>query len=251
MNQEVLLAKAPYFHGTCLQPAIANLLKGEPLRNARPQGKCQDIMSRENCVYLTPNLEVAKLYSRLDDRCDWPLNFLRQVGHPHIFAFKDFSNIKNIFIDEDDIGWVAMDSVFQFSNMRGKSTTYNMNQSFCKAYKKRHKRNYQYHAKQTINYLLTISEEIKSRDKKLKKFISIAKNIMDGANLILIPQETDPYFWICLGRIWTPILEAELCKNLIELGANISVDGELYPYAYAYPTPHDTSKFFPLKTSTS
>ena len=142
-----------------------------------------------------------------------------------------------------------MDAVFQFSNRRGKKTTCNMNPNFCKAYKKHYKRNYQYHAKQTINYLLTISEKIKSRDKKLKKFIVIAKNIMNDENVILTPQEKHPYFWICLGKIWSPILDAELCKDFIELGANISVDGDLYPYAYTEP--HDTSKFFPLKIYTS
>lgn len=241
----VFLLKTPhttYFHGTQLKSAVDALMAGEPLKNCHP-GRSASYTetltsekfpkSQHGYVYLTPSLELATLYSWSDTREDWPEDFDEPTTSPHIFAFRNFSGIEKFQIDEDDIGWIAMDAMAYIS--KGKNYIYNSNHDFCRAYQAKHKKNREKHAKEILEYFLCLSEEISPLDKKLKYFTSAARYFLGEKRTKPKNLPIDPNFWTELGLLWAPRLDEAFVQKQVALGANISVLGELYPDAYIEP----------------
>lgn len=234
-----------YFHGTHLKSAIDALMTGEPLKNCHPSKSASYTdtqltsgkfpQSQHERVYLTPSLELAALYSWSDTREDWPDDFDEPVASPHIFAFRDFSGIENFQIDEDDVGWMAMDAILHIST--GRNNIYNSNHDFCRAYQGEHNQNSTKHAKEILEYFFRLSEEILLPNKKLKYFMGAARYFLGERRARPKNLLTNPELWTELGLLWAPRLDEAFVKKQIALGANISVLGELYPDAYIEPYP--------------
>lgn len=246
-----ILAGMVYYHGTSLCPAVAALTSGDPIKNGIPtNSKTKFPSARRGRVYLSPHMDVAAHYAMITGREDWPEDVDdEKLGSPHVFIFEDFSGLENIQIDEDDIGWIAMNAARQM--VFGKNFLFNTNHEFCFCVQRvANSIGSEKFNRNILEYLLNLSERIKD-DREGRSFTRLAKAVLSRKNFSRhIPDK--PAIWTRLGISLGPLVDVDIMRRFIKMGANISVTGEICPTSYIkYDVTKEKQQTLPIITSKS
>lgn len=215
------LKNKPYFYGSCRPKDVVAILKGGCLPKGRPiMNGGQNYRAPANLVdrvYLTPSFQVAENRAAYGG------------GEPIVFAVDVGEGVEDIQIDEEDVGWLALNAV---KNVEwGKNITCNANYGLYIATNRiGQKTGVGKFGRYMLKRFLEAGE--KSGGKYIEEFLETARVLLAG-KMTKHPLRCDERAQITLGYALMPGLTQETILQMMKLGANINVAGNIRPTSVA------------------